>query len=53
MAAIKVSHPFQVSLAGVVYRPGEVVDVPLHVATVWTENGWVEAVIDDDSATAK
>jgi hypothetical protein len=45
-------HPFQVALEGTVFRPDEVATVPLHVATLWTQNGWVEGVTADDSATA-
>jgi len=36
-----VEHPFQVAHDGNVYRPGDVTEVPEHVATHWATHGWV------------
>jgi hypothetical protein len=36
---VTVSKPFQVAHAGVVYRPGDVADVPDDVAQHWIESG--------------
>ncbi|MCV7422991.1 hypothetical protein H7K45_20775 [Mycobacterium yunnanensis] len=38
---VRVADGLQVAYEGVVYRPGETAEVPLHVATVWQINGWV------------
>lgn len=41
LVTVRVAAPFQVAREGVVYRPGDTAEVPLHVATEWQINGWV------------
>jgi hypothetical protein len=47
LVKVRPVHPYQVSHEGQVYGPGAVAEVPLHVATHWTQNGWVEGVKDE------
>jgi hypothetical protein len=52
-ATIRVRDPFQVCHEGVVYRPGEIAQVSVHVATLWQEAGWVVNHADEESASGR
>jgi hypothetical protein len=52
-ATVRVQRPFQVCHEGVVYRPGELAQVSVHVATLWQEAGWVVNHADEESAGSR
>jgi hypothetical protein len=51
MTTVSVNTPYQVVHGGVVYGPGQTVDVPPEVAQTWIDAGWVSETTAEKRAT--
>jgi hypothetical protein len=45
---VRVLAPFQAVYEGTVYRPGDVAEIPLHIASMWLNYGWVTKEVTPD-----